>query len=41
VALGDWNDEIKSGVIHAADPLPRPEAVPEEIRDVSRRLGYL
>jgi hypothetical protein len=39
--LGDWNDKIRSGVIHPADPPPRPEEVPDEIREVTQRLGYL
>jgi Sulfotransferase family len=39
--LGDWNEKIKSGVVHAADPLPKPEDVPEELREVCRQLGYL
>jgi hypothetical protein len=39
--LGDWNEKIKSGVIQAADPLPSPEEVPDEIREVTQKLGYL
>jgi hypothetical protein len=39
--LGDWNEKIKSGVIHAAEPLPTADEVPEELRDVTKRLGYL
>jgi hypothetical protein len=39
--LGDWTEKIRSGVIQPADPLPRPEDVPDEIREVTTRLGYL
>jgi hypothetical protein len=39
--LGDWNDKIKSGVIHLADPPPKPEDVPEQLQEVCRALGYL
>jgi hypothetical protein len=39
--LGDWNEKIKSGVIQPADPPPRPEDVPDGIREVTQKLGYL
>jgi len=39
--LGDWNEKIKSGVIQASEPLPTLDEVPEELREMSRALGYL
>jgi hypothetical protein len=39
--LGDWNAKIKSGVIHAAEPLPEPGDVPDELREACAILGYL
>lgn len=39
--LGDWNEKIKSGVIQVSEPLPTLDEVPEELREMSRALGYL
>lgn len=39
--LGDWNDKIKSGTITPAPPDPRPEDVPDELKEIARLMGYL
>jgi hypothetical protein len=41
VGLGDWADKIKSGQVQPPDPLPAPEDVPEPLRDIAVRWGYL
>ena len=38
VGLGDWNDKIRSGVIHPATPAP--EDVPEGLHELCRAWGY-
>ncbi|MEU9335463.1 sulfotransferase [Streptomyces sp. NPDC048290] len=38
--IGDWSDNIKSGKIQHARPLPSAEDVPEALREVSRAWGY-
>jgi Sulfotransferase family len=38
--IGDWSDNIKSGKIQQARELPRPDEVPDSLREVARRWGY-
>lgn len=38
---GDWQDKIRSGIVLRGRPLPAPEEVPEELREMCRRWGYL
>lgn len=38
--LGDWSENIRSGKVQAAAPLPAPEDVPDELRDACALLGY-
>jgi hypothetical protein len=39
--IGDWSDNIKSGKIQTARELPPPSEVPDELREVTRRWGYV
>lgn len=39
--LGDWTGKIKSGKLQEARPLPKPEDVPEPLREISIKWGYL
>jgi hypothetical protein len=39
--LGDWADKIKTGQVQPPEALPAPEDVPEPLRDVAARWGYL
>lgn len=39
--LGDWGQRIKSGQIQPARPLPRPEEIPEVLREICASWGYL
>jgi hypothetical protein len=38
--IGDWSDNIKSGKIRQARPLPEPEDVPAALRDITCMWGY-
>ncbi|MFC8428051.1 sulfotransferase family protein [Streptomyces sp. NPDC057253] len=38
--IGDWSENIKSGKVQKARPLPAPEQVPEALRDITRTWGY-
>ncbi|WP_329264711.1 sulfotransferase [Streptomyces sp. NBC_01478] len=38
--IGDWSDNIKSGKIQTARPLPDAANVPAALRDVTRAWGY-
>lgn len=38
--IGDWSENIKSGKIQRARPLPDPEDVPEPLRPIARAWGY-
>jgi hypothetical protein len=38
--LGDWSDNIKSGRVQPPRPLPAPEEVPPELRDLTAAWGY-
>jgi Sulfotransferase family len=39
--LGDWSEQIKSGAVQAAKPLPSDDEVPEELRGLTAAWGYL
>ncbi|HEX4689944.1 MAG TPA: sulfotransferase [Solirubrobacteraceae bacterium] len=39
--LGDWADKIKTGQVQPPEALPAPEDVPEPLRDVAARWGYM
>jgi hypothetical protein len=39
--LGDWSEQIKSGRVQAPKPLPAPDEVPEELRELAAAWGYL
>jgi hypothetical protein len=39
--LGDWADKIKTGRVQAPAPPPPPDEVPEALRLVARKWGYL
>lgn len=38
--IGDWSDNIKSGSVQKARPLPPPEDVPEPLRAIARAWDY-
>ncbi|WP_234434327.1 sulfotransferase family protein [Streptomyces sp. NRRL F-5126] len=38
--IGDWSDNIKSGKIQQARELPRPDEVPDSLKEVTRHWGY-
>ncbi|MEV0634981.1 sulfotransferase [Streptomyces sp. NPDC050619] len=38
--IGDWSDNIKSGKIQQARPLPGARDVPPELSDITRAWGY-
>ncbi|GAA3138595.1 sulfotransferase [Planomonospora alba] len=39
--LGDWKDKIRSGAVQRGRDLPNPETVPEVLRPICRKWGYL
>jgi hypothetical protein len=39
--LGDWSEKIKSGQIQPAEPLPTPEEIPPQLREISEAWGYV
>jgi hypothetical protein len=39
--LGDWSEKINSGKISPAPPDPKPEDVPDELKEICRLMGYL
>jgi hypothetical protein len=39
--IGDWRDKIRSGRVQPGRPLPAPEDVPEELREICAAWGYL
>ncbi|MGV9776172.1 sulfotransferase family protein [Streptosporangium sp. NPDC003464] len=39
--LGDWKDKIQSGAVQRGRDLPAPEQVPEALRPMSVKWGYL
>jgi hypothetical protein len=38
--LGDWSEQIKSGTVQPPRPLPAPEEVPPELRELTEAWGY-
>jgi hypothetical protein len=38
--FGDWSDNIKSGQVQQARPLPKDEDVPEPLRQITKTWGY-
>ncbi|WP_155058301.1 sulfotransferase family protein [Streptomyces blattellae] len=38
--IGDWSENIKSGKVQKARPLPDAEDVPAALRDIARAWGY-
>ena len=41
MGLGDWSEQIKSGTVQPARPLPSPDEVPDALKDLCRAWGYL
>jgi hypothetical protein len=39
--LGDWSGKIRSGKVQPARPLPADEEIPEVLREISGKWGYL
>jgi sulfotransferase family protein len=39
--LGDWSGKIRSGKVQPARPLPADEEIPEVLREISAKWGYL
>lgn len=39
--LGDWSEKIQSGAISPAPPDPKPEDVPDDLKEICRLMGYL
>lgn len=39
--LGDWKDKIRSGRVQPARELPDPSQIPEILKPISKRWGYL
>jgi hypothetical protein len=39
--LGDWKDKIRSGEVQPGRELPRADEIPEPLRPMSERWGYL
>jgi hypothetical protein len=38
--IGDWRDKIRSGTVQPGRPLPDPDDVPAELREMCRLWGY-
>ncbi|MFB9531245.1 sulfotransferase family protein [Nonomuraea roseola] len=38
--IGDWSDKIRSGRVQGGRPLPGPDEVPEELRQITADWGY-
>jgi hypothetical protein len=38
--IGDWSDKIRSGTVQRGRPLPSPDEVPPELREMCRVWGY-
>ena len=38
--IGDWTDKIRSGTVQRGRPLPSPDEVPEQLREMCRVWGY-
>jgi len=41
MGLGDWSEQIRSGAVQPARPLPSPDEVPESLKGLCRAWGYL
>jgi hypothetical protein len=41
VGLGDWAEKIRTGSVQPPEPPPPPEEVPEALRPIAERWGYL
>jgi hypothetical protein len=39
--LGDWAEKIRTGSVQAPEPPPPPDQVPEALRPIAERWGYL
>lgn len=39
--LGDWSEKIQSGAIAPAPPDPKPEDVPDDLKEICRLMGYV
>jgi hypothetical protein len=39
--LGDWKDNIKSGKVQPAKPLPSEDEIPAELRSLCEAWGYV
>ncbi|TMR91381.1 sulfotransferase [Nonomuraea basaltis] len=39
--IGDWRDKIRTGTVVAGRPLPSPDEVPDELREVCRQWDYM
>jgi hypothetical protein len=39
--LGDWSPKMHSGVVHAAEPLPPDDRIPEILLPTARAWGYV
>jgi hypothetical protein len=39
--LGDWKDKIKTGTVQPPEPLPSADEIPERLRDICAKWGYL
>jgi hypothetical protein len=39
--LGDWSEQIRSGQVQPPKPLPAPDEIPDELRDLAEAWGYL
>ncbi|WP_084678142.1 sulfotransferase family protein [Actinopolymorpha alba] len=41
IGLGDWNEKIRAGKVRPGRALPPVEVVPDRLRGIARRWGYL
>ena len=39
--IGDWRDKIRTGRVQPGRPLPAPDEIPEELREICAEWGYL
>lgn len=39
--IGDWKEKIRTGTIQRGRPLPSPDEIPPELREMARVWGYL
>lgn len=39
--LGDWKDKIKTGAVQPHDPLPSDDEIPDQLRAICAKWGYL